>query len=121
MGSTKCTGILIKRNKANKNQFFQIKISKYLSSKRRDTVLVKSILQIHSGSYLLQVLYRIRTPEFVIYKIGVADPDPSDLYVFWAPGSGYVSQRYRSGAYHQAKIVSKTLIPILYDFFIFEK
>jgi hypothetical protein len=82
-GIYEMSGILIKRNKANKNQFFQIKISKYLSSLRRNTVLVKSNLQIHSGFYLLLVLYRIRTPEFVIYKISVADPDPSDPYVLW--------------------------------------
>jgi hypothetical protein len=52
-------------------------------------------------------------------------------YVFGPPGSGSVSQRYgsRSGSgpfYHQAKLVRKTLIPIvrwlLYDFFFyFEK
>ncbi len=53
----------------------------------------------------------------------VADPDPSDLYVFGPPGSGSISQRYGSGFgsfYHQAKIVRKTLIPtalwLLYDF-----
>ncbi len=43
-----------------------------------------------------------------------ADPDPSDPYVFGSPGSGFVCQRYGSGSgsfYHQAKIVSKTLIP----------
>ncbi len=46
----------------------------------------------------------------------VVDPDPSDTYVFGPPGSesGSVSQRYRSGSdsfYHEAKKVSKTLIP----------
>jgi hypothetical protein len=44
------------------------------------------------------------------------DTDPSDLYVFWPPGSGSgsSSQRYGFGSgsfYHQAKIVRKTLIP----------
>jgi hypothetical protein len=45
------------------------------------------------------------------------------IVCFWAPGSGSgsVSQRYGSGFfYHQAKIVSKTLIPTVlclpYDF-----
>jgi hypothetical protein len=54
----------------------------------------------------------------------VADPDPSDPYVFGPPGSGSISQRYGSGSrsfYHQAKIVRKTLIPtalylLLFDF-----
>jgi hypothetical protein len=46
----------------------------------------------------------------------VADPDPSDPYVFGPPGSG-------SGSfYHQANIVRKTLIPtvlrLLFDFFL---
>jgi hypothetical protein len=46
----------------------------------------------------------------------VADPDPLDPYVFGAPRSGSVSQRYGSGSgsgsfYHQAKIVR-----LLYDF-----
>ncbi len=39
------------------------------------------------------------------------DPDP---HVFGPPGSGSTSQRYGSGSfYHQAKIVRKTLIPIV--------
>jgi hypothetical protein len=53
----------------------------------------------------------------------VADPDPSDPYVFGPPGSGAgpSSQRYGSRSfYHQAKIVRKTLIPtvlwLLFDF-----
>ena len=33
----------------------------------------------------------------------VADPDPSDPYIFGPPGSG--------SFYHQSKIVRKTLIP----------
>jgi hypothetical protein len=46
-------------------------------------------------------------------------PDP---HVFGPPGSGSASQRYGSGSgsgffYHQAKIVRKTLTPILLDFF----
>jgi hypothetical protein len=40
------------------------------------------------------------------------DTDPSDPYVFGQSGCGFISQRYGSGSfYHQAKIVSKTLIP----------
>ncbi len=59
----------------------------------------------------------------LIFSI-VADPD-LDPYVFWPPGSGSISRRYVIGSgsgsfYHQAKIVSKTLIPtvlwLLYDF-----
>jgi hypothetical protein len=44
----------------------------------------------------------------------VADPDPSDPYVFGPPGSGSISQMYGSESgsfYHQAKIVIKPLIP----------
>jgi hypothetical protein len=34
------------------------------------------------------------------------------ILCFWAPGSGSVSQRYRSGSfYHQVKLLRKTLIP----------
>jgi hypothetical protein len=60
-----------------------------------------------------------------IHLISVADPDPSDPYVFRPPGSGSISQRYGSGSgsgyfYHQAKTVRKTLIPtalrLLFDF-----
>ncbi len=41
-----------------------------------------------------------------------SNPDPSDPYVFGPPGSGSISQRYRSGSiYHQAKKARKTLIP----------
>jgi hypothetical protein len=52
----------------------------------------------------------------MILKISVADPDPSDPYVFGPPGSGSGSiiQMYGSGSgsgsgsfYHQAKIVRK--------------
>jgi hypothetical protein len=42
------------------------------------------------------------------------DPDP---YVLEPPGSGSVSQRYGPGSgsfYHQAKIVRKTLLPIVF-------
>jgi hypothetical protein len=50
-----------------------------------------------------------------IPKYSVADPDPSDPYVFGPPGSGSgsISQRYGSGSgsfYHKAKIVRKTSI-----------
>jgi hypothetical protein len=49
----------------------------------------------------------------------VADPDPNpdppDPHVFGPPGSGSTSQRYGSGSfYHHAKIVRKTLIPIIF-------
>ncbi len=41
--------------------------------------------------------------------LSVADPDPSDPYVFGPPGSGSISQRYGSGSgsgsfYHQGKL-----------------
>ncbi len=57
--------------------------------------------------------------------ISVAEPDPSEPYVFGPPGfgSGSISQKYGSGSgsfCHQAKIVRKTLIPtalcLLFDF-----
>jgi hypothetical protein len=60
-----------------------------------------------------------------IAVLQLADPDPSDSYVFGPPGSRSrsISQRYGSGSgsfYHQAKIVRKTLIPtdllLLFDF-----
>jgi hypothetical protein len=64
-------------------------------------------------------------------KTSVPDPNPDpDLHVFGPPGSGYTSRRYGSGSgfgslYHQAKIVRKTLIPIVFvtsfGLFIFEK
>jgi hypothetical protein len=47
-------------------------------------------------------------------KTSVADPDPSDPYVFGPPGSGSISQKFGSGSesfYQQAKMVRKTLIP----------
>jgi hypothetical protein len=50
----------------------------------------------------------------IIVISGVADPNPSDPYVFGPFGSGSISQRYGSGSgsfYHQSKIVRKTLIP----------
>jgi hypothetical protein len=44
----------------------------------------------------------------VIHRGSVADPDPSDLYVFGSPGPGSASQRYGSGSiYHQTKMVRK--------------
>jgi hypothetical protein len=46
----------------------------------------------------------------------VADPDLPDPHVFGPPGSGSTSQRYGSGSgscYNHAKIVRKTLIPII--------
>jgi hypothetical protein len=56
-------------------------------------------------------------------KSSVADPNP-DPHAFGPPGSGSTSQRYGSGSgtcsgsgsgsfYHHAKIVRKTLIPII--------
>ncbi len=46
-------------------------------------------------------------------RTSVADPDPSDPYVFGPPGagSGSISQWYGFGSYHQAKLVRKTLVP----------
>jgi hypothetical protein len=42
------------------------------------------------------------------------DPDSPDPHVFEPPGSGSIIQRYGSGSfYHHAKIVRKTLIPII--------
>ncbi len=44
------------------------------------------------------------------------DPDPPDPRLFGPPGSGSTSKRYGSGPgsfYHHAKIVRKTLIPII--------
>ncbi len=56
-------------------------------------------------------------------ECSVADPDPSDPYVFGPPGSGIgsSSQRHGSGSFHhQAKIVRKTLIlTVLLLFFDF--
>ena len=51
---------------------------------------------------------------FLISKTSVADRDsnPSDPYVFGPPGSGSVSQRYRSGSgsfYHEAYDVNVPL------------
>jgi hypothetical protein len=43
-----------------------------------------------------------------IQESSVADPDPPDPHDFGPPGSGSISQRYRSGSgsfYHHAKIV----------------
>jgi hypothetical protein len=52
---------------------------------------------------------------FLLISRSVADPDPSDPYVFGPPGSGSVSQRSGSGSfYHQAKIVRNTLIPTVF-------
>jgi hypothetical protein len=51
----------------------------------------------------------------------VADPGPSDPYVFGPPGSGSVILRYGSGSFRQpARKVRKTLIFyyfVSYDFF----
>jgi hypothetical protein len=54
---------------------------------------------------------------YVTTSVADPDPNPSDPYVFWPPGSGSICQRYgfRSGSfYHQAKIVRKTLIPTIF-------
>ncbi len=52
----------------------------------------------------------------LVVVAGVADPDPSDPYVFFffcPPGSGSISQGYGSGSfYYKTKIIRKTLIPI---------
>jgi hypothetical protein len=60
----------------------------------------------------------------MILKISVADPDPSDPYVFGPPGSGYraISQRlggmdpYSDPSIIKQKKVRKTLIPTFCDF-----
>jgi hypothetical protein len=54
------------------------------------------------------------------FTSSVADPDPSDLYVFMPPGSGSISLRFGSGSgsfYHQANIVRRNLI-LLLNFFL---
>ncbi len=73
-----------------------------------------------NGDYLVPFEHkapfeRMRDGRVVLPPLtSVADPDPSDPYVFGPPGSGSISQRYGSGSgsfYHQAKIVRKALIP----------
>jgi hypothetical protein len=57
---------------------------------------------------------------YIGLRNSVADPDPSDPYVFGPPGSGSMSQRHKSGSisfYHQAQIARKTLIPTVFKFF----
>jgi hypothetical protein len=60
----------------------------------------------------------------LLVKSSVSDPDPPDPHVVGPPGSGSSSQSYGSGTgsvsgsgsgsfYHQAKIVRKSLIPIV--------
>ncbi len=81
------------------------------------------------SSYHLNIRHLLKgwvTEELVLPPLtSVADPDPSDPYVFGPPGfgSGSISQRYGSGSgsfYHQAKNVRKILIPtvlwLLFDF-----
>ncbi len=49
------------------------------------------------------------------------NPDPPDPRVFRPPGSGSTSQRYGSGSgsfYHHAKIIRKTLNPIILWLFL---
>ncbi len=56
-----------------------------------------------------------------VAPVSVADPDSSDPYVFWPPGSGSRSISQRSGSgpfYHQAKIVRKPWFLLLGDFFL---
>jgi hypothetical protein len=62
-----------------------------------------------------QIFYFRLLPDFLTFTSHIllgsfADPDPSDPYVFWPPGSGSGSQRYGSGSFYQAKILRKTLI-----------
>jgi hypothetical protein len=69
-----------------------------------------------SACLLLKLQMDLELLEIERWFISVADPDPSDPYVFGPLGSGSVSQRYGSCSgsgsfYQQAKIVSKTLIP----------
>jgi hypothetical protein len=62
------------------------------------------------GQYIEISLKKVRYSQALH---SVADPNP-DPHVFGPPGSGSTSQRYGSGSfYHRAKIVRKTLIPII--------
>jgi hypothetical protein len=50
-------------------------------------------------------------------RSSVPDPDPPDPRVFWAPGSGSISQRYGSGSgsfYLHAKIMRRILNPTIF-------
>jgi hypothetical protein len=74
--------------------------------------------QLHITSFLKNAWCSLQSmrPNGSTVEISIADPnpDPPKPYVFRPPGSGSgtVSQRYGSGSfYHEAKIVSKTLIP----------
>jgi hypothetical protein len=71
----------------------------------------------------LQCFEKPKTPAFSLLCTSVPDPNP-DPHVFGPPGSGSISQRYGSGSgygsgsfSHQAKIIRKTLIPTICDFF----
>ncbi len=75
----------------------------------------------HIRSFLQEFVKKVLALKAVFH------PDP---HVFGLPGSGFISQRFRSGSgsgsfYHQAKIVRKTLIPtvlrLLFYFFIINK
>ena len=60
----------------------------------------------------LQLSFQVKKDVFCRATGSVADPDPSDPYVFGTPGSGFgsISQRYGFGSrsfYYQAKIGKK--------------
>ncbi len=74
------------------------------------------LLHSKSVSKFEHLTYFLKNGKGIRVEISIADPNPDPLkpYVFWPPGSGSRtgSQRYGSGSfYHEAKIVSKTLIP----------
>jgi hypothetical protein len=59
------------------------------------------------------------SPYLSIVCTSVADPDPPNSHVFGPPGSGSTNQMYGSGSfYFHAKIVRKTLIPIILWLFL---
>jgi hypothetical protein len=132
--------------KQTKQKFFRLKIVQknkafvvfacnrlcLQSSQRRESFLYKSDSEYDVASPRSMSRASSIASEFgcvIIISSSVADPDPSDPYVFGPPGSGSgsSSQRYGSGFgfgsgsfYHQATIVRKTLIPsvlwLLFDF-----
>ncbi len=86
---------------------------------------------IHRRRFFFLLQFHIQSgAHFKIYKqiCIVADPDPNpDPRVFGPPGSGSTSQRYGSGSCsgsgsgsfsHHAKLVRKTLIPIILWLFL---
>jgi hypothetical protein len=83
--------------------------------KRWSGDMEKSIINFLPILSLLASFQRQGQGGYLALLINVAEPDP---YVFGPLRSGFISTRYRSGSfYHQAKIVRKTLIPTICDFF----